>query len=152
MAVGNQINQCVVMPRPVFSSSTGETVHLQYPNFKVATSTKRWIVERGAPICFTESDVLVHPYGLSISSANCYHFRICRHEQLSRMMNLGIIVRRVHPYPRVFCSFRVQTEQKCFACAKVGLSLSFVVFQVSFAPSCGAVGTKYFIVTGLDHQ
>lgn len=47
--------------------SAHKSVNLQHANLKVARGTQRRIVERLTPVRLAETNVLVHPNGLSVT-------------------------------------------------------------------------------------
>lgn len=137
---------------------SGETVDFQDSDFKVPARAEGRVVERGAVIGFSISDVFVHPYRLAFTeigisfkmtsmkrlvnlpSSNCDHLTIGRHKELGSMRHVSL---SIHANPWIFGTFRIQGEQERFPGAKVGLSIAAIVFLVAFAPSRRTIGTKH---------
>lgn len=57
-----------------------------------------------------------------------------------------------HAYPRIFRSFREQTEQKRFTGPKVRSSVPSVVFSVPLEPFGRTIGPEYIVSTGFNNQ
>jgi len=129
--------------------SAHKTVNFQDANLEIAWCAQRWIIKGFASVRFAESDVLVHPNSLTITSANRDHFMISSHEEFWSMAEVFVAV---NSHPWILSAFWIQWEQECFSCTEVSLPLTTIVFHIPFAPSRGQICSEYFIIARLYHE